>query len=636
MGDWRKKLSKAAQEQLKRAQAGDPNIDQVMKDYHTVSSDNTGGKNPHLARMNKGKTLKGTHYSSKAGMTLAAAPFVIAAAPAVTAASDAAMGTAVGKAVGATLANPVTKAVGTSIFGGIGLNNFLGPEGYRKTNKAWAEKRYGDWAKSLTGDILDLSMTAPVFNTAYKGYNAFKQTNILKQQQKNIEDIIKGEESYLHPFIGGTKPVYALVQNGYGAKTNTVNFINNLLKDYHHIDLQRSMSNGAQQTLRYFINEPRLKSTIDSYKNFYTDRLGLPKTYTTQEIYDYLLQNPKILDLNITNPLDDVVGVTLGYGPKDAILFKHNYALKNPSKFIETMQLYNYDKTLPGIYNILKKHVQNGTLQEYSTITNGGHIGFRYSPPQFKINFENDNTVKNGGLLSSIIQPFKNFSTNVKFARNNYVSDILNPIREANYSNWLRVHPDSNEALQQWYKNAYNYINPKVSLNPFKYVSSSDSSIGELLRGAAYTMPTNDIYINPKILFKSNDFFKRILAHETQHPFQTTLVGKKPLSQQGTKYFVPNKNFEHYQYLKPFEYWAEEGSWKGSPDELDAEMMSWKLLKGEQNIPFNSLSKQSQDYYVGKARDAFDIDSYNMRRILNGLSKLGYFNNGGKLIKIKK
>lgn len=49
-------------------------------------------------------------------------------------------------------------------FAAQGLSNFFGPEGYTKTSQALREGRYGDAALSAAGDMLDVSMVAPVLS----------------------------------------------------------------------------------------------------------------------------------------------------------------------------------------------------------------------------------------------------------------------------------------------------------------------------------------------------------------------------------------------------------------------------------------------------------------------------------------
>jgi hypothetical protein len=44
------------------------------------------------------------------------------------------------------------------------------------------------------------------------------------------------------------------------------------------------------------------------------------------------------------------------------------------------MKFYGYDKSVPGVYNILRKNIERGTLGIKPTSVNGSHVGFGYIP----------------------------------------------------------------------------------------------------------------------------------------------------------------------------------------------------------------------------------------------------------------
>jgi len=63
------------------------------------------------------------------------------------------------------------------------------------------------------------------------------------------------------------------------------------------------------------------------------------------------MEHPEYLDLDVTGGkgLHDILGISLGYGPKDAILFD----LGTDESAIERMKDRGYDQSIPGIFNML-------------------------------------------------------------------------------------------------------------------------------------------------------------------------------------------------------------------------------------------------------------------------------------------
>jgi len=68
-----------------------------------------------------------------------------------------------------------------------------------------------------------------------------------------------GEASYVKPFLEGTKPIYAAVAEGHGHVPEQFKYIDDLLKGTKYYDYTRPWFNGETQTLRYYINENKLK-----------------------------------------------------------------------------------------------------------------------------------------------------------------------------------------------------------------------------------------------------------------------------------------------------------------------------------------------------------------------------------------
>lgn len=118
---------------------------------------------------------------------------------------------------------------------------------------------------------------------------------------------------------------------------------------------------------KFYINQDRLKQTIGAYKDLYTSRLNLPNTATVDDVYNHILSNPAKIDpaLNKAGDIQDILGLSLGYGIKDAILFKDPYLLDLDG---------TYKETVPGIFNILSKRLGAKQLSRTPGQFNGNHI----------------------------------------------------------------------------------------------------------------------------------------------------------------------------------------------------------------------------------------------------------------------
>lgn len=240
--------------------------------------------------------------------------------------------------------------------------------------KALAPIVYKGMAKSISeGNLSEALMSgiAPV---------KFGKLSSIFNKKQNIDWIPEAEKISVNALLSGTKPAYLVPTQGYGSN-GTEKLVTELSKQFERVDIPRVLKDGSSQTVSYFINPNRLKETIKAYQPLYADRLGLAGTNTAKSVdklYDYMKTNPTVLDPSVvtTSGKHDLIGITLGYGPKDAILFD----LRNSANPIKTMQLRGYDKTIPGWFNILSKHIKNGTLEQTHSIINGNHVGFRYVP----------------------------------------------------------------------------------------------------------------------------------------------------------------------------------------------------------------------------------------------------------------
>lgn len=122
---------------------------------------------------------------------------------------------------------------------------------------------------------------------------------------------------------------------------------------------------------KFYINQDRLKQTIGAYKDLYTSRLNLPNTATVDDIYNHILSNPAKIDpaLNEAENIQDILGLSLGYGIKDAILFKDPYLLDLDG---------TYKETVPGIFDILNKRTNLKQLKRELGELNGNHITWKF------------------------------------------------------------------------------------------------------------------------------------------------------------------------------------------------------------------------------------------------------------------
>jgi len=126
---------------------------------------------------------------------------------------------------------------------------------------------------------------------------------------------------------------------------------------------------------RFYINQDKLKQTIGAYKDLYTSRLNLPNTATVDDVYNHILSNPAKIDpgLNKEGDIQDILGLSLGYGIKDAMLFKDPYLLDLDG---------TYKETVPGVFDMLNKRLASKQLSKTYGETNGNHMTwqFRESP----------------------------------------------------------------------------------------------------------------------------------------------------------------------------------------------------------------------------------------------------------------
>jgi len=165
-----------------------------------------------------------------------------------------------------------------------------------------------------------------------------------------------------------------------------------------------------------------------------------------------------------------------------------------------------------------------------------------------------------------------------------------------------------------------------------EYVKGFKGGIKDLLNTDMYNL-NDHIYVNPLKWLEHPNRFKGTLGHEVQHSVQHTLPIDYQLSTNvhTIDYFVNNRDNKYTRnLLQPFE--RNSGKWIGSPDELDSEMIKWKMQHDiPLNVDFLSFSPDQQQKFIKKAMKRFKLNEGDATNILNGLSRNQYFKFGGEL-----
>lgn len=152
------------------------------------------------------------------------------------------------------------------------------------------------------------------------------------------------------------------------------------------------------------------------------------------------------------------------------------------------------------------------------------------------------------------------------------------------------------------------------------------------------TLGYNDGY---KIKIRLDQYFKNpkefdgLIGHETRHSIQSLLNENNALSiySPKTQYYVRNSKNKLYDVLRPLS-GNNRKSWIQSPDEIDAEVINWKI---QNNIPLSTdlHNLNIGDFYklTDFISDRFKLSNKDANRILNSMSTSGYFKDGGFISK---
>lgn len=97
----------------------------------------------------------------------------------------------------------------------------------------------------------------------------------------------------------------------------------------------------------FILNKELSKQVIDENKELYSKRMGMPDTVSTDEIYKKL--TGKDSPLKKQKGYDDLIGVTLGYSPKNAVLFQLEQEI--PDKYEARKRPIYYANMLDKIFN---------------------------------------------------------------------------------------------------------------------------------------------------------------------------------------------------------------------------------------------------------------------------------------------
>lgn len=303
------------------------------------------------------------------------------------------------------------------------------------------------------------------------------------------------------------------------------------------------------------------------------------------------------------------------------------YDMYNPAPFIDNNPSFKYYAD-----NINPIYVDNNTGEVWQNNKPKGSVIL----PDIEVKGKNLKAIETGrnirqekGLeltypelellpIANIIGiPIKNLSNNVIFNSVKGYNDVINDVMKAAYYNARFVEKPGTISKINAIRAKYSLNPPKVKTNPLEYIKNKQS----LLSSEAYYSPSkNEIVINPLSLLYNHDQYKGLIAHEATHAFDGFNPLKLSIWDKGP-YYIPNP--ELGSVLKPFQRAASKGMWKGSPEELRAEMYNWKYMLDDLFTPYKKSKNKKR--YMRYAMDRFDLNKYETARTLDALSNLGYF-----------
>ena len=270
-----------------------------------------------------------------------------------------------------------------------------------------------------------------------------------------------------------------------------------------------------------------------------------------------------------------------------------------------------------------------------SDATNGNYTGLASLP-----------LILLGG--SKVVKPVRNFTKNRQFAKNYVFDDVMNNLLEREgrdvgvYANSKHIRDNTPASIASMFTPERVQPTLDLSLNPIKYFHNGENplkmSFKKTLRdilsnseNLAYNS-ANVVRVNPTSWFNLTPTeFKGLLGHEGQHSVQNTLPVDLSLATYSKKYYINNPdNVYTREVLQPFE--RNNEKWIGSPNELDSEIINWKI---QNNIPlstdFINMDNSLQKKFADLTKKRFNLKEDEAFNILYHLSRNGYFQNGGQL-----
>lgn len=302
------------------------------------------------------------------------------------------------------------------------------------------------------------------------------------------------------------------------------------------------------------------------------------------------------------------------------------YDMYNPAPFIENNPSFKYYAD-----NINPIYVDNNTGEVWQNNKPRGSVIL----PDVEVKGKNLKAIEAGRnikqekgleltypeleLLPLIGTPIKNLANNVIFNSVKGYNNIIDDVMKAAYYNAKFAEKPGTISTANVMRAIYSSNPPKVKTNPFEYFKDKEAK--SLLSTDAYYDPVgNKIVINPLSLFYNNNKYKGLIAHEATHAFKGFNPLELSIYNRGP-YFIPNPELGNI--LNPFQRAASKGMWKGSPEELRAEMYNWKYKLDDLFTPYKKSVNKKR--YIKEAMDRFDLNKYESARTLDALSNLGYF-----------
>lgn len=185
----------------------------------------------------------------------------------------------------------------------------------------------------------------------------------------------QSDANALRPFVLGRKPMYSVITKGYGHDAKVIEEADSAIgPDVIKLDYTRPITGlrgeTYQQGMRFYVNPNKLKEVIGQFQDLYKARLRLPEHWNTNQIYNYIIQHPEKVDVKLGETPQDIVGLNLGFGIKDAMLFADG-------KLEDFGGVYK--RTVPNWYAMLKKRLDSGNLKRDHGTFNGDHVTWKFN-----------------------------------------------------------------------------------------------------------------------------------------------------------------------------------------------------------------------------------------------------------------